>query len=188
MKEKNVERKHVTTGKITGELIGGFILYGFLFGILYTTIITILTETNKSVLVSYIVSLALQAVVVYLVWKLSIKSAFKKMTIHSNEVSKVMKNLIIFTVILCLLNVITNFYQLKSEIDDTINSELRYSFYLLDDDEKEETINEIKTQTYGYAALYYVALIAIYVGVLPLEKKYILKYATDTNDLEEKIA
>ncbi len=192
MEEKRLERKVVTTGKITGELIGGFILYGFLFGLLYSLIFAILSEYSKSILLNSVLSIILQGITAYIVWKFSTKSAFKKMTIHTNEVSKVMKNLIIFTVVLCILTAIYNYKKVKTEFDKEINSSIglamsdRYASYLYDDEEmveyknkKEKAISDAKVKLYGSLALLEIGLLAVYLGVLPLEKKNILKYTID---------
>jgi len=199
MKEKNIERKFVTTGKMTGELIGGFLIYGFLFGLLYEIIITIVSEYSESLILKCILSIVLQGITVYIVWKFSIKSAFKKMTIYNHEVSKVMKNLTIFTIIACLLVAIYNFKEVSSNFDKEINSNIgltlndRYASYLYDDDEmkdykakKEKVISDAKAKLYGYLAALEIGLLAVYLGVLPLEKKIMLKYTTDANNIEEE--
>lgn len=198
MKEKNIERKFVTTGKMTGELIGGYIIYGFLFGLLYSIIITITSEYIESSILKLILSIVLQGITVYIVWKFSIKSAFKKMTIHTHEVSKVMKNLIIFTIVICLLTGIYNFKKVSSNFDEEIDSNIglilndRYASYLYDDEEmeeykskKEKTISDAKAKLYGYLAVLQIGLLAVYLGVLPLEKKIMLKYTTDDNNLQK---
>ena len=59
-----------------------------------------------------------------------------------------------------------------------------YMKYLYDDEEiaqyeaeKEKVINEVKGKVYTYLAVLEIGLLIVYLGVVPLQKKAILKYA-----------
>ena len=101
-----------------------------------------------------------------------------------------MKNLIIFTVIICILTAIINFSKVNQTVEEAINSNAqialaeKYMKYIYDEDEiaiyeieKEKIINETKTKLYTYLAILEIGLTAIYLGIVPLQKKAILKYA-----------
>lgn len=79
--KRKVEDKQVSTvRKITGELIGGFILYGLIFGLLYSLVyssITDLIPENMFILTSSI-SIILQGITAFCIWRCSIVSTFKK--------------------------------------------------------------------------------------------------------------
>ena len=74
------------------------------------------------------------------------------------------------------------------KINETIDSKFLLSEtvlkYMYDDDEiakyneeKEKAINEAKSTVYTYLAVLEIGLLAVYLGVVPLQKKAILKYA-----------
>ena len=125
-----------------------------------------------------------------LVWKFSTITVFKKRTIYTHEVSTVMKNLTIFTIIICLITAIYNFSQINSRIDKIIESDISlsindlYASYLYNAKEKaqyeaqrKEAISKAKGQV--YLTVLEIGLLAVYFGVLPLEKKNILKYTVN---------
>lgn len=186
-----MENKQVATVRtITGELIGGFILYGIVFSILYNFIYSAITNriSEDSLILTAIIAIILQGITVFCVWRCSIATTFRKRLIETVDVKTVMKNLVIFTVIICFLNALMNFAQLNETIENEINSSLtvseRYMQYLYDDDEiaqyeaeKEKIISETKSKLYTYLAVLEIGLLVVYLGVVPLQKKAILKYA-----------
>lgn len=119
-----MENKQIATvRKITGELIGGFILYGIVFGILYDILYnSIANKISENYILLAIIAIILQGIIGFCIWRCSIATTFRNRLIEKNNVKTVMKNLIIFTVIICILT-------------------------------------------------------AIYLGIVPLQKKAILKYA-----------
>ena len=188
-----LENKQVATVRtITGELIGGFILYGIVFSILYSFIYSAITNriSEDSLILTAIIAIILQGITVFCIWRCSIATTFRKRLIETADVKTVMKNLIIFTVIICFLTAWMNFARVNETVEDTINSNTgvmmseTYMQYLYDDEEiaqyeaeKEKIISETKTKVYTYLAVLEIGLLAVYLGVIPLQKKAILKYA-----------
>ena len=189
----DLENKQVATVRtITGELIGGFILYGIVFGILYSFIYSAITNriSEDSLILTAIIAIIFQGITVFCVWRCSIATTFRKRLIETNDVKIVMKNLMIFTVIICFLTALMNFAQVNETVEDAINSNANvmmaesYMKYLYDDEEiaqyeaeKEKVINEVKGKVYTYLAVLEIGLLIVYLGVVPLQKKAILKYA-----------
>ena len=187
-----MENKQVATVRtITGELIAGFLLYGIVFSILYRFIYSAITNgiSADSLILKAIIAIILQGIAVFCVWRCSISTTFRKRLIEANDVKIVMRNLTIFTVIVCLITAIMNYAQVNETIEDAINSDVgimmseTYMQYLYDDDEiaqyeseKENIINETKTKLYTYLAVLEIGLLAVYLGAVPLQKKAILKY------------
>lgn len=186
-----MENKQVATVRtITGELIGGFLLYGIAFGLLYSIIYAAITnriETDSQILIA-IITIILQGITVFFVWRCSIATTFRKRLIEINDVPKVMKNLLIFTVIISFITALMNFSEVNDKINETIDSKFLLSEtvlkYMYDDDEiekyneeKEKAINEAKSTVYTYLAVLEIGLLTVYLGVVPLQKKAILKYA-----------
>lgn len=188
MEEKKVE----TVREITGALIGGYLLYGIVFGILYSFIYTRISRSfsNESLIFTAIIAIILQGITTFCIWRCSIGATFKKRSIDRNDVKKVMRNLMIFTAIICIISGLDNYYKVNEQVDKVINSNASikisemYMKYLYDDDEiaqykaeKEKIINEAKTKLYTYLTVLEIGLLAVHLSVIPLQKKAILKYA-----------
>lgn len=189
-----MENKEVATVRtITGELIGGFLLYGIVFGILYSIVYTTISNRipSDSLILTAIISIILQAITVFCVWRCSIATTFRKRAIDNNDVKKVMKNLIIFTVIICFISALMNFSEVNKKLknlDKTIEAKLMLSEVFMEyqynsdeiekyQDEKEKAISEAKTKLYTYLGVLEIGLLAVYLGVVLLQKKAILRHA-----------
>ena len=188
-----LEDKQIATVRtITGELIGGFLLYGIVFSILYNFIYSAITNkiAEDALILIAVIAIILQGITVFCIWRCSIATTFRKRLIGRADVKKVMRNLMIFTVIVCIVNAINNYIEVNKSVDEAIDSNANitmaesYMRYIYDDDEiaqyeaqKEQVINETKTKLYMYLAVLEIGLLVVYLGVIPLQKKAILKYA-----------
>ncbi len=187
-----MENKEViTVKKITQRLIGYWVLWTIVLGIFYSIIYSLTTRNIDSMILLAIITIVLQAITIYCVWMLSTTFAFKTSTIARNDVSSVMRKLVIFTIIICVVNAIYNFYSLNSKIEETINSDpvLRYQENLMHElygndvvegykKQRNAEIKKAKREVYTYLAVVEIGLTAVYLGVLPLEKREILKHAS----------
>lgn len=181
-----LENKEIATIRtITGELIGGFLLYGIPFAILYSIIYGLISNVipSDSLILLAIIAIILQGLTVILIWKCSIATTFRKRAIARSDVPTVIRNLIIFTIILCLLNGIINFSRINSELDEIMNSS-SFINYIYENEELsqyqeeiEKTFDEAKTKSYTYLAVLEVGLLIVYLGAVPLQKNSILKHA-----------
>ena len=184
-------KKVITSGDMTKDLIGNWLLWGILYGFIYSVVFSSISTYIESIVLKAVVAVIIQGVIAIMLWKSSTSSAFKKRTISYNDVPKVMKNLVIFTIIICIINAAYNIVSTNSSIDKAIksNSELKYtesimsSIYTKEEieeykKEKEKIIEEEKRKSYMYVIIMQVGLTAVYLGVLPLEKKEILKYVS----------
>ena len=171
-----MENKQIATvRKITGELIGGFILYGIVFGILYDILYnSIANKISENYILLAIIAIILQGIIGFCIWRCSIATTFRNRLIEKNNVKTVMKNLIIFTVIICILTAIINFSKVNQTVEEAINSNAqialaeKYMKYIYDEDEiaiyeieKEKIINETKTKLYTYLAILEIGLTAM---------------------------
>ncbi len=188
-----MENKEIATIRtITGELIGGFLIYGIPFAILYRIIFALISKVipSESLIITAIVAIVLHGLIAFFVWKCSIATTFRKRAISRNDVSTVMRNLFIFTVILCFINAIINFSDVNQKIDQSINSNVNLQLsenfmkYMYNDEqmaqyqvEKEKAIDEAKTKLYTYWAVLEIGLLVVFLGVVPLQKRSILKHA-----------
>lgn len=183
------DKEVVTSGKITQALIGNWLLWGIVFGFLYSIIFSLITSKMESMVFVAIIAIIFQGIIAFIVWKLSTSSSFKKKTIVYDDVQKVMKNLIIFTIVICIFNGIYNASTVNSSIDEALQSnyKLKYTESMMSSfyndtqmkeyqTQKEEMIKEAKSKLYTYLVILEIGLTAVYLAVLPLEKKEILKY------------
>ena len=126
----------------------------------------------------------MQGLITIIVWKLSTSASFKKRTISYDDVPAVMKNLIIFTIVVCILTGIYNIVTVNSAMDEAINSNYTLQFIesmmsrIYSDEqmeqynnEKEKVITDAKRKTNTYLIILDIGLIVVYLAVLPLEKK-----------------
>lgn len=181
----------VTSGKMTQSLIGNWLLWGIVFGILYSFIYNIIASSTESMLVVALIAIVLQGITAIIVWKCSTSSSFKKKTISYDDIPTIMKNLVIFTIVICVITAIYNISNVNATIDKAIESNYQLKFsesmmsYLYDDEqiaeyqkEKEKAIEELKSKLYTYLIILEIGLTVVYLAVLPLEKKFILKYVS----------
>jgi len=187
-----VENKElISSGKMSQYLMGNWLLWGLLFGLIYSFVFSLLTNSMESLVLKAIIAIVFQGIIAFILWKLSTASAFKKRTITYNDVPTVMRNLIIFTIAICILTGLYNISTVNSSIDEAINSnfQLKYSESMMSrlysdeqmaeyNKQKEQTISEAKNKAYTYLVILELGLTVVYLAVLPLEKKEILKFVS----------
>lgn len=174
-----MEDKQVATVRtITGELIGGFVLYGIVFGILYRIISRVIS--TDSLILTAIIAIVLQGIRVFCTWRCSIATTFRKRLIDRNDVQTVMKNLMIFTIILFLISGLMNYSDINKSLKTIEKMTEAYMYYVDDPEaisqykaENEKNISEL----YTYLTVLEIGLLAVYLGAVPLQKKAILKHA-----------
>ena len=185
-----MENKEViSAGKMSGQLMGNWLLWGMLFGFIYSLVYYFIANFVESLVLNAIIAIVLQGITAFITWKESTFSSFRKKTISSNDVSSVMKRLVVFTIVICLLTGIYNMYNVNKAIDKAINK-ANYQLvisesiasYLYSDKEmeeynkqKEQGIAKARNQIYIYLIILEIGITAAYFIVLPLEKKEILK-------------
>ena len=193
MEERNV----ITVKSITGKLIGSYFLYGILWGILYSIIYAKVSQNfsgENSLIPIAMFAIILQGIIAFFLWRNSITSVFKKVTINKNDVKDLIKNLIIFSVVMCLISAGTTWIEMNDKIDETIENSLElrmaenYIKYFYNDEQiaeynaqKEKIINETKTRMNTYFIVLEIGILIVNIGAVPLQKNYILKYCEEEN-------
>ena len=181
------------TRNLIGNYLGMYVIFNIGYSILYNTLLTKIEST----IVLAIVALAIQAIIVFLSWKLGTSFTFRAKSIQREDVQKVMKNLLIFTIVLIVINGIYRFY----EVNVTINRALENNYSLrireqlykkVATDEqikeyerkKEEAIAEAKKEVYILLAVLEVGSVAISLSMLLLvEKRLILKHVAEESNV-----
>ena len=184
-------KEMASAGKISQRLMGYWLLWGLLFGLIYSFSFALISNLVESIVVKVIIAVIAQGGLDIIVWKLSTSSAFKKRTMSKTDVPTVMRNLIIFTIIVCIFTGIYNFFSANTAMDEAINSNYKLKLYenmmsrVYSDEqmaeynkEKAKLIADAKKQANTYVIMLEIGLAAVYLGVLVLEKKEILKYVS----------
>lgn len=178
----------VSSGKMTETLIGNYLLFGIPFGILSSIIQYFIANFVTSIVLMIILSVALQAIILIILWRICVWNAFKKITITYEDVSKVMKNLVVFTIIASALLVAYNFYETKNNFEESLESNFEIKYYenfinkFYSDEEKakyelekENAIKEAETTLYTSFVALEVSLTAVNFAVLKFVKKEMIE-------------
>ena len=95
---KAASKKPISTVKdVTRNLIGNYLGMYVIFNIGYSILYNTLLTKIESTIVLAIVALVIQAIIVFLSWKLGTSFTFRAKSIQREDVQKVMKILLIFT-------------------------------------------------------------------------------------------
>lgn len=111
-------KKELTVGKATAYII---ILYSIFTIILGYVFILISSWFNNIILsqgiVSTIITVVFSIFMMYLSWKLSVLVVLKKKSTDGLDTKKVIRNIIIFIVLLSVISMIYDLYEAKANID-----------------------------------------------------------------------
>lgn len=181
-------RNLVSSKKMTQTLIGNWFVWAVITSVVYSILYNNITSLVNSAVLSAIIAILLQGFMVCVIWKFSTSSSFKKSTIAHDDVPVLMKNLLIFTIIICLVSAVYKFSNVKSILQEKIDSDyqLKLSESLITsiyteeqiaeyEKQKEEKIKEVEHQLYIYLAIVEIGLTSVYLLALPLEKRNILR-------------
>ncbi len=190
-----VRNKQTSTPKeITKSLIGNWLAWYIILYIIYYVVINymLVPIVGESYLLQVIIAVILQVLMVFCAWFMSTKFAFKSRRIARDDVKVVMRNLIIFSVVVCVANGIYAFIQVEANFNDVVNSDygLRirekkmeqiYSDQEMSEyyQQKSEMVAEVKNRFYINFAIFELATTAVFLGFLPIEKKMISKHISE---------
>ena len=189
-----------SSGKITASIIINCILWSFVYSLIYSfvgaiviklisnIIISIMGKTMAAWLITACVSLLVQGILVTMLWKSSIKSAFKNKVVNHADIQKVMRNIIIFAAILFIGSGISEFVSVNKDVETSVNNQLKYYERLMSyvhneeqiaqyEIEKAEAIKKVKSELYNALAVMQGGMAIVYVFVMISNKKEISKYA-----------
>ena len=178
-----MEEKEVgTIKKITTELIAGHFVYDVLFFIVYRVIqIVLLGVIGSSVIGNAIFSIIGTAFIAYFAWKYSIKSTFKKRSIASSDIKIVMRNILIYAIIVAVLICVVRFVDIKSQLDEAEKSFNRIASSLNSNTEVvhpyKKELDDAKSRIYLYSSLITIGQVVVFIGMVPLQKNKIKQYA-----------
>lgn len=168
---------------MTWKLIGWNIVWGIIASLILQIprgIIKLIT--GDSLFIYVIINLVLSAIASYLVWKFSISTAFKNYTVNRVQAEYIMKNLMIFVIILSILSCIIDVLESRSftkELQDSSDFKKAnmLSSYLSKENKEtynkkvKKSIKEAQEQVTTYTAFIGIGGIIINIVVLQLNKK-----------------
>lgn len=108
-----MEKTNVTSKKFTSEIIWGVILYGIIFGIVASFV-----KPSGTDLLSIVITAVINIIVTILVWIFGVKSVLKKKTTSKENISKIMKCLWIFVIVIIVLSLLLDVFELKMNIQE----------------------------------------------------------------------
>lgn len=194
MEEQDLnENKVLTANQMVGELLISLVLYGVISFVLYRIIYALtykyFIENEQYVLFAFFI-IGLQALMVFVMFKLGNRKALKKGNIYKEDVPKVMSNISFVIIVLLLLQAFSIFANVDTAIDSALEKDFGMKYretllsYLYDEDEmaiyqveKEKAIKEAKNQMYKYLAIVETGICAVYISAIFLEKKYLYNNA-----------
>lgn len=179
----------ISSGKMTGRLILYWILWGILVGALQSALVSTIANPIESFVAKAVVVVLIQGLCIIVLWKLSTLSSFKDKTISEEDIPKVMKNLLIYTIVIIIISCIINVYTVNNSIDQAVDSNYQLKFTehslskVYNDEQmakynemKENYISEVKKKVNEYIFIVDIAVSVVYLAVLKLEKKELIKY------------
>lgn len=194
MEEQDLnENKVLTANQMVGELLLSLVLYGVISFVLYRIIYALtykyFIENEQYVLFTFFI-IGLQALMVFVMFKLGNRKALKKGNIYKEDVPKVMSNISFVIIVLLLLQAFSIFANVDTAIDTALKKDFGIKYretllsYLYDENEmaiyqveKEKAIKEAKNQMYKYLAIVETGICAVYISAIFLEKKYLYNNA-----------
>lgn len=191
------QNKTVSSSKeITKNLIVNWLIWYIIFNIIYSVIANYLLSLVGSSLIQIIVSIVLQALIVFCAWVLSTKFTFNNRYIAFEDVRVVVKRLVIFSIVICIVNGVYQFVQAESTFNNSIDSnyalkvkerqmEKIYSAQEMSEynKQKSEAIAEAKQQMYVDLAIVELVSIIVFLGIIPIERKMIMKHVLKNNNI-----
>ena len=188
------EKKIISSGSMTGKLIGWSILYGLCLGILYTVIFNLITGNMENIIIVFVIGLILQAICAYFMWYCSISSAFKKTTIVSSDFKKVVRNILIYTIILLIIYACYTLFNVEISIDEAVDE----SFGTLDmlmsygtDEQlieyqqlRNQAIDEVTSQVYLYTTAFIICVSIAYIAMVFVAKNSMKKHLVENQNSE----
>jgi len=178
----------IKSKKATQELIGGALLWGFIFGLLFGAISSFIGGLIESLIISAVIAVILNAVYVFFVWKFSAKSTFKTRRLERDDLSKVIKNLVIFTIIICILSSIYSVVEMNNKINKVVETSLYTQNRLVGilgtdsmkenyEKQKQELISSTRNEVMKYVVIVIVGSTIVRLLVLiPIKKEIEEKY------------
>lgn len=186
------ELKKVNTTDMTKAIISDFIIHEFIFAIILFFLTTVPFENIDSLIGKAVAQIIRSAILAIIVWKCTIQTAFQKKTITSTaEIPKLNKNLLIFTIVICLFSACYDYYDVNKTMNEYVENSYEVSLMTMfyssteKEDFKKELKEEIKSEFYPYFALLEIGTSLAYLGSLYLVKNDIEK---NVNSNIEKLA
>lgn len=180
--------------KLTEKLFGYYLLFQTIFAIIYEIIINIIPDSISFIHIGIIMIIS-KIIIELLSWYLARNSAIKSKKLKEADIKLLMKKMYGFAIGVCLVSILLNFQDIKTEIDNITNSdELKmyntYAKAYLSEEEFEiynnelnKKIDETKKEIYTSCLVIYSLLVVCTVFSVRMQKKPLLKLVED--ELEE---
>ena len=186
MIEKDEEKEIITSKQVTTNIIAKFIAFKLLFLILSQIIVLGFKEVIDTALlieeatdITFLLIIVFFYVIICISWKLSFYFVLKKFSVLKSDVKTIIKNLIIFSVVGCLIFGVYLFFVIElldrsSPEPVIIVTEATSEDYIK---ERMEEGKKSENQVYIYGAIFEVGLIIINLCMIKLQKNALMDSA-----------
>ncbi len=194
---KTENKNIISSGSMTGKLVGYYIAWSLLFGTIAYIINNVAIGLIENMVFRFIIAVVVEIISCIIIWKFATKSSFKYKTISYFDMSKVIKNLAIIVLIVGIINFAYSYisfnYTVKQEIEENSKLNLYENLiynYATDDQleeynrEKQEAIDLAITQGNKYIISLHIVLIVVDLCILLVEKKFMFEYVDCTPDYQ----
>lgn len=178
-------KRIVSTKRMTCEIIGLFLVFFIIFSLFFSFLSDLIS--GSSTIFYYIIGVFKVLICAFVTWKCVIYFAFRQKTIFKEDLESLLKNLMVFVIILCLLITVNSIMSLnkeKEELNSTINTYNDLVENLFDSEEKEEYAalihNEFR-EIYVRFFLNGIILWIVHICVYNIQKKYIIDCVKNSN-------
>lgn len=175
----------VSTKRMTCEIVGLFLVFFVIFSLSFSFLSNLVSRS--SMIFYYIISAFKVLICAFMTWKCGIYFAFRQKTILKEDLESLLKNLMIFVIILCLLITINNimsFNKEKEKLNSTINTYNDLVENLFDSGEKEEYDTLIHNEFREIYVRFFsneIILRIVHICVYNIQKKYIIDCVKNNN-------
>ena len=190
-------KKLITADIAIRELIGNWLLWALILHFINFILIKVITDHIKVEIIQLIFALLLHSITIFYIWKISTEKTLKNKMFKYNELSKIMKGITIFTIIICIIMAVVNFYIIGESFEETINEAKKIDISIetiFSENEKnnfkqntKNTIIEVKHKIYTYLISFQILVTIIYLYMVIVEKKRLLNYIAIDQDYVEHI-
>ena len=189
--EEKIENNQQSLKRVYIDVCGTAVIFGVTFATIYTVLNIFVSSRIGNLNLLAVISALLQFFVIFFMWKSSLAFALTKKTIAEADSKKLMKSILIITLIIWFVVGISNYFYIKNSIDYSIssNKNLQTVDIIAEELYDEETIAEYQAQRdamidsiyakmYTYYAILEIGTLVTYMLAAKLQKKKILKHVS----------
>ena len=184
--------RNVESGALTVEIIKGVFVYGNIIIVLYIVFRAFILENigNNSFIVKSIISIIVQGITIFLIWRAGIEFAANRVRIDRKDVNDVIRNLVIITGVFSFIIVSINLVKLDENFNKKMNAnQFMDNFYensntIYNGEQKkqlenfvQEEIDKNKIQVFTQYTVFHIIELIVNLTAVILQKRRLVERA-----------